>query len=85
MLVCHGLKGLSDSITTTWDYAVVQTCILHLIRNNFRYASKRDWDALARNLKPIYIAVNEADAASRFAEVTETWGTLWRRAGSRSS
>jgi transposase-like protein len=30
------LKGLSDSITTTWEYAVVQTCILHLIRNTFR-------------------------------------------------
>ena len=89
MVVCDGLKGLSDSITTTWEYAVVQTCILHLIRNTFRYASKRDWDALARDLKPIYTAVNEPDAAARFDEFTETWGQqypaivkLWRSAWS---
>lgn len=89
MVVCDGLKGLSDSVTTTWDYAVVQTCILHLIRNTFRYASKRDWDALAKDLRPIYTAVNEADAAARFAEFTETWGQqypaiikLWRSAWS---
>jgi putative transposase len=89
MVVCDGLKGLSDSITTTWEYAVVQTCILHLIRNTFRYASKKYWDALARDLKPIYTAVNEADPAARFEEFTETWGQqypaiiqLWRTAWS---
>jgi putative transposase len=89
MVVCDGLKGLSDSITTTWEYAVVQTCILHLIRNTFRYASKKYWDALARDLKPIYTAVNEHDAAARFEEFTETWGQqypaiiqLWRAAWS---
>jgi putative transposase len=52
----------------------VQACILHLIRSTFRHASKRDWDALARDLKPIYTAVNETDAAARFEEFTETWG-----------
>ena len=31
--VCDGLKGLPESITTTWQYAQVQACILHLIRN----------------------------------------------------
>jgi putative transposase len=89
MVVCDGLKGLSDSITTTWEYAVVQTCILHLIRNSFRYASRKYWDALARDLKPIYTAVNEADAAARFAELTQTWGQqypaiikLWQQAWS---
>lgn len=89
MVVCDGLKGLSDSVTTTWQYALVQTCILHLIRNTFRYASKKYWDALARDLKPIYTAVNEKDAAARFEEFTETWAQqypaiikLWRQAWS---
>ena len=89
MVVCDGLKGLPESITTTWEYATVQACILHLIRNTFRYASRRDWDAIARDLKPIYTAVNETDAAARFEEFTDTWGAqypaiiaLWRSAWS---
>jgi hypothetical protein len=33
IVVCDGLKGLSDAVTTVWDRAVVQTCVLHLLRN----------------------------------------------------
>jgi transposase-like protein len=33
LVVCDGLQGLPESITTTWAYAQVQACILHLIRN----------------------------------------------------
>ena len=87
MVVCDGLKGLPESITTTWTFATVQTCILHLIRNTFRYASKADWERLAKDLRPIYTAPNATAAASRFDEFTETWGgkypaiiTLWRNA-----
>jgi transposase-like protein len=54
--VCDGLKGLPESITTTWQYAQVQACILHLIRNTFRHASRRDGDALAKDLRPVYTA-----------------------------
>src|SRR5690349_12003132 len=35
--VCDGLKGLPEAITTAWPQTVVQTCVLHLIRNTFRY------------------------------------------------
>jgi transposase-like protein len=87
LVVCDGLKGLPESINTTWSLAQVQTCILHLIRNTFRYASKADWDALARDLRPVYTAVNADQAALRFDELAATWGskypaitTLWRNA-----
>lgn len=53
-LVCDGLKGLPDAVEIVWPAATIQTCILHLIRNTFRYASKHDWDALKRDVKPIY-------------------------------
>jgi putative transposase len=62
IVVCDGLKGLADSITSTSSLAQVQTCILHLIRNTFRYASRRDWEAIARDLKPVYTAANEQAA-----------------------
>jgi putative transposase len=87
MVVCDGLKGLPESITTAWSFAQVQTCLLHLIRNTFRYASKADWETLAKELRPVYTAVNAEVAALRFEEFTETWGgkypaiiTLWRNA-----
>jgi putative transposase len=41
LVVCDGLKGLPESITTTWAYAQVQACILHLIRHTFRYAGRQ--------------------------------------------
>jgi putative transposase len=72
--VCDGLKGLPDSISTAWPLAVVQACILHLFRNTFRYASRKDWEAISKELRPVYTAPTEAAAAARFAEFTETWG-----------
>ncbi|MCP2300206.1 Transposase, Mutator family [Nocardia amikacinitolerans] len=45
-----------------WPLATVQTCIIHLIRNTFRLAGRQHWDALKRDVKPIYTAVN-AEAA----------------------
>lgn len=87
MVVCDGLKGLPESITTTWQYATVQACILHLIRNTFRYASRKDWDELAKDLRPVYTAVNAELAAVRFDELADKWSgrypaivTLWRSA-----
>ncbi len=39
--VCDGLKGLPEAINTTWEHTVVQQCIVHLIRNSFRYAGRQ--------------------------------------------
>jgi transposase-like protein len=73
MVVCDGLKGLPEAIAAVWPQAVTQACIVHLLRNSFRYASKRDWAALAKDLKPIYTAATEAEALDRFAEFSERW------------
>jgi putative transposase len=87
IVVCDGLKGLPDSVTTTWSCAQVQACILHLIRNTFRYASRRDWDELSRDLRPIYTAPTAEAAGERFGELAAKWAgrypaiiALWRNA-----
>ena len=72
-VVCDGLKGLPEVVTNVWPQATVQTCIIHLIRNTFRLASRRDWDALKRDLKPIYTAVNADAALAAFGELSERW------------
>jgi len=74
LVVCDGLKGLPDAIETIWPQAITQTCVVHLLRNSFRYASKRDWPALARDLKPIYTAPSESAALEAFIALTDTWG-----------
>ncbi|HEY2519532.1 MAG TPA: IS256 family transposase [Streptosporangiaceae bacterium] len=73
MVVCDGLKGFPEAIAATWPRAVTQTCIVHLLRNSFRYASRRDWDKIAKDLRPVYTAATDADALDRFAEFSGTW------------
>lgn len=74
MAVCDGLTGLPDAINTVWPKTVVQTCVVHLLRNSFTYAGRQHWDQIAKALKPIYTAPTEAAAEQRFLEFTETWG-----------
>jgi putative transposase len=68
LLVCDGLKGLPDAAGAIWEKTIVQTCIVHLLRNSFKYASKRDWAQIAKDLKPVDTAASEAEALDRFAE-----------------
>mgnify|MGYP003713268065 FL=1 len=74
IVVRDGLKGLPEAINTVWELAVVQTCIIHLIRNTFRFASRRYWDEMARDLKPVYTAPSESAAKERFTEFAGKWG-----------
>jgi putative transposase len=76
-LVCDGLKGLPDVVATVWPLTTVQTCIIHLIRNTFRLASKKDWDALKRDVRPIYTAVNADAAKAALDDLTEKWGAQY--------
>ena len=64
ILICDGLKGLPDAVGAVWPLAIVQTCVVHLLRNTFRHASKKDWDAIKRDVKPIYTAPSAAAAAA---------------------
>jgi putative transposase len=77
MVVCDGLKGLPAAIETVWPQAITQTCIVHLLRNSFRYASKKDWPAIAKDLKPIYTAPSESGALDAFVAFTEKWGSRY--------
>ena len=86
-IVCDGLKGLPDSVGAVFPQAVAQTCVIHLIRNTFKYASKKYWGQIAADLKPIYRAPSREAAWSAFEEFAEKWGkpypaiaALWRNA-----
>src|SRR4051794_20001637 len=73
-LVCGGLKGLPQGVGNVWPQTTVQTCLIHLIRNTFRLTSKKDWDGVRRDVKPIYTAPNPAAARSAFEDFADRWG-----------
>ncbi|GAA3017621.1 IS256 family transposase [Streptomyces fulvorobeus] len=77
MLVCDGLKGLPDAVETVCPRTVVQTCIVHLIRNSIRYCARQDWDKVSKDLKPVYTAPSEAAATERFLEFSEKWANKY--------
>jgi putative transposase len=90
ILVCcvDGLKGLPEAIEAIYPNTVVQTCVVHLIRHSLKYVPRREREQVARDLKPIYTAI-DADAAqaaleafddkwgSRFPVITQAWLNAW--------
>ena len=86
--VTDGLKGMPDALAAVFPATTLQTCIVHLIRNSFEYASARERQAVAAALRPIYTAPT-ADAGWRALEDFErsplgsqlpTVAAAWRRA-----
>ncbi|ANY10544.1 hypothetical protein AFB00_29490 (plasmid) [Pseudonocardia sp. HH130630-07] len=86
-LVCDGLKGLPEVVENVWPQTIVQTCIVHLIRNSFRLTSRRDTDAIKRGIRAIYTAPTADAALAALDDLDEKWGRtypamirLWRNA-----
>jgi hypothetical protein len=89
LLCCvDGLKGFPEAIEAIYPQTVVQTCIVHLIRHSLKYVPRRQREQVARDLKPIYTAVDvdHAQAAleafdeqcgDRFPVITQAWLNAW--------
>jgi transposase-like protein len=85
IVCCDGLTGLPEAITVVWPAATVQLCVVHLIRASLRYASKRDWGPLTKDLRLIYTATDEIAAEAGLEAFEQRWGQrypaivrLWR-------
>jgi len=73
IVCCDGLRGLPEAITAIWPLATVQTCVVHMVRNSLRYASKADWGKISGQLKTIYTASTVGAAEQRFADFAQAW------------
>lgn len=73
IVCCDGLKGLPESIRGTWPQATVQTCVVHMVRNSLRYASKKHWAQITRQMRSIYEAPTVEAAQANFDEFAEQW------------
>jgi len=73
IVCCDGLTGLPDAIGVVWPAAVVQLCVVHLIRASLRYASRKYWTPLAKDLRTIYTAADQAAAAAALEAFAASW------------
>jgi putative transposase len=85
--VVDGLKGFPEAITSVYPQTIVQTCILHLIRNSLAFVCWKDRKAIVPALKAVYQAENSEIALIRLGELEAEWGKqypaigqMWRRA-----
>ena len=85
IVCCDGLTGLPDAINVVWPQATVQLCVVHLIRASLRYASKKDWGPLTKDLRLIYTAADQVAAEAGLEAFEQHWGQrypaivrLWR-------
>jgi putative transposase len=88
IVCCDGLTGLPDAIGVVWPQATVQLCVVHLIRASLRYASRKDWGPLTKDLRLVYTAVDQATAENaleafagrwqqRYPAIVRLWRTHW--------
>src|SRR3954467_15929517 len=84
---CDGLTGLPDAITSVFPETVVQTCVVHVIRNAMRFVSYQDRKKIAKSMKTIYTAPTLEAAELALKALDTAWGhrypgvlDVWRRA-----
>jgi len=83
----RGLKGFPEAIASVYPQTVVQTYIVHLIRNSLAFVAWKDRKAILPAIKAIYRAENADMALVRLEEFEDEWGKrypaigqAWRRA-----
>ena len=87
---CDGLKGFPQAIEAVFPKAVVQTCIVHMIRNSMRFVGWVQRKAVCAELRNIYAAPTEqaglaeldafeAKHAQRFPAIAASWRSNWDR------
>jgi putative transposase len=76
ILICcvDGLKGFPEAIEAVFPDTLVQTCIVHLIRSSLKYVPRRDYEAVVKDLRPIYTAINAEEAERALEAFDRKWG-----------
>lgn len=85
--VVDGLKGFPEAIGAVYLQTMVQTCIVHLIRNSLAFVSWKDRRSVIQDLKHVYraataeLALESLDGfEKRWARQYPTIAPIWRRA-----
>lgn len=74
---CDGLTGLPDAIRAAYPDVIVQTCVVHVIRNAMKFVSYQDRKKLVAAMKAIYTAPSVDAAELAMASFEEKFGTKY--------
>ncbi len=74
IVCCDGLKGFPAAIEAVFPKAMVQTCVVHQVRNSLSFVAWKDRKAVAAGLRSIYTAESEEAAEARLDEFEQAWG-----------
>jgi transposase-like protein len=75
LIACiDNLKGFAEAIADIFPKTEVQTCVIHQIRNSFKYVSYKDSKAFMDDLRTVYQAVNKQVAAGNLEAMQNKWG-----------
>jgi putative transposase len=76
ILICcvDGLKGFPEAIEATFPATTIQTCIVHLIRHSLKYVPRKHYEQVAKDLRPIYTAIDADAALGELEAFEEKWG-----------
>src|SRR5579872_4435911 len=82
LIACvDGLKGFPQAIETVFPDACVQLCIVHMVRASLNYVNWKDRKRVAADLKTIYRAATEEQAARELEEFKAKWGAKYAPIG----
>lgn len=68
-----GVSGLEEGARSIFKDAVVQRCIVHLIRNSIRYIPSKDYKTYTAQLKKVYGASGLKAAEAEFERFKQAW------------
>jgi len=75
LLFCvDGLTGLKEAIEAAYPRAEIQRCIIHQLRNSFKYVAYKDLKEFSRDFKEVYTAASEDAALETLCELKNKWG-----------
>ena len=69
-----GLPGFKEAIYAVYPQAEIQRCVIHMLRNSFKYINYNDLKKFSSDFKAVYNAPNEEAALSQLEGIRDKWG-----------
>ncbi len=74
LIACtDNLKGFSEAISSIFPQTIVQSCIVHQVRNSLKYAASKDYQSLVNDMRAIYTSVSIEQAQVKLNEFASKW------------